>query len=470
MRISTSLRIFILLHLFLLSLASGDVVTTKDGRQFQGTVVEHTDSTVKIDTVIHNIRTTLTFSKDEVESVIIVKDNQAEGQDGEVVDASETEGTQTSHLVIPMVGTFGEDILAPGVEDALRFAKRRGVNHIIFYIDSGGGSVTEADAIAKVIDRYSEFRYTCVVKRAISASIWILSRCDEIVVENTATMGGAVIFTEDRDGKKTAVDKKFESIVLADIGTSAINKGHSPHIFAAMIVLEKELYAILDENGQVVSVHDTPEKGIDSNKIRQYDSSTTVLTLRSDQAIELGFASSIGSESLELFRESKSISRYGYSAMTRAAEERKKLSTPGKEPLNLDEILEEELRDLINLVGLAESQDPSKFSDYEVLVNGSKQIWAGTRLQTLSQNVNPNIVVPPSTRRMWRSRTDRAIKSWESVRTSVMDINRLVKEPGRQGPNFEISSAFDPPTKQALEMAMGEAKTQISRLSRGKNL
>src|SRR5215468_11222453 len=75
----------------------------------------------------------------------------------------------TLYFTVPLKGTFGEEITAPGVRDAIRAAKTKKAAAVVFAFDTPGGRVADAQAIAAVMDKErGELKYYAVITRAIS--------------------------------------------------------------------------------------------------------------------------------------------------------------------------------------------------------------------------------------------------------------------------------------------------------------
>ncbi|MEC9372678.1 MAG: hypothetical protein VYC34_02500, partial [Planctomycetota bacterium] len=141
--------------------ASGARVDLLDGRSFTGEIVEETEKVVALRTVIAGIETTLELPRSLIAKIdraaIWERENEAAREErarGERNDGAG--GGLTSYLEVPIVGEIGVDVTANGVEHAIAFARRGGIQHIVFAIDTAGGYVEEAVKIAGVIDRYDD--------------------------------------------------------------------------------------------------------------------------------------------------------------------------------------------------------------------------------------------------------------------------------------------------------------------------
>src|SRR4051812_5371559 len=65
-------------------------------------------------------------------------------------DAAPVAGAR--YLEVPLKGGIGKEITAPGVRNALKFARAQHATHIVFTLDTPGGRVADARAIGKVLD------------------------------------------------------------------------------------------------------------------------------------------------------------------------------------------------------------------------------------------------------------------------------------------------------------------------------
>ena len=207
------------------------------------------------------------------------------------------------YLEIPLCGVFGEpayriseqnvleltDNTSPKIiERTLEFASKNGIKHIVFRIDSPGGLLSTAEAIVDIMTKYDDvLEYHALVKKGLSASIWIIFACDTIYVTSDTVIGAAVPYT----GKLGAVqvDEKFNSAIAAKLATIAESKGHSTVLLRAMILQGAAVYASTDIDGttSISNVLPTDSKGISINAV---DTAETVLTLTGQEAVELGLA------------------------------------------------------------------------------------------------------------------------------------------------------------------------------------
>jgi ATP-dependent protease ClpP protease subunit len=285
--------------------ASADRVVMKDGRIFEGTITKETRTSVTIDAVVANIPTTMTLSKRDIDSIEKGPAPAAPSSEPTSTPARETTrdtrrgrapspdrraapGETTRYIVIPIHGVFGEDIAPPGVADAIQFAARRNIDHVVFHIDSPGGYTWAADAIAEAMEDAPEsMRLIAYIEDAISASIWVVFGCDEIFVAPGAAIGAAVTYSQDNTTGATEVDQKLNSALAAKIAGMAERKGVSGVIARAMFLPEAEAYAVERAPGEydIVDRHPGGRDGVSV-----IDGADTVLTLTGEEAIKWGLA------------------------------------------------------------------------------------------------------------------------------------------------------------------------------------
>jgi len=277
--------------------APADVLYLNDGRIFEGQTTRDEQGAVSIDTMIGRIRTTLRFARAEVNRIeerplpldfyeAALSDASQAHLDLERAPAPTRDGA-TYYLEVPIRGVFGHDVLPRAIEDSLEFAVRRKIEHVVFVIDSPGGDVWAADAIAELLERFSD-HVTCyaVVERAVSAAIWVAFSCERIYVTPSSAMGAAVVFDRDETTGDAAVDGKITSAYAAILGGIAERHGRSASIARAMVDPLAELYSYLDEHGERHFAPAPPDEG----EFETIDSALNVLTLTGDEMLRLGIA------------------------------------------------------------------------------------------------------------------------------------------------------------------------------------
>ncbi len=385
----------LLVCLLLASVCWGDVVTLKDGTVYEGVIIKETGAQVTMEVTIANIKTTKTFPRYKVKSIerkpMEVESEKDDDQDGVQEDAQNTArdedadtarkdnsdarrtprsrrgraepGQKTSYMVIPVEGMIGMNTNATGLEKALKQAKSRRIEHIVFMIDSGGGYVYDAVATLKVLKEYDDdlIYHALVEEGAISAASVYVAAADDIFVRPDARVGGAVAYSKDNSSGATEVDAKMNSIWAAEIAARAESKGFPAEVFHAMVVLEAEVW--IDDENKVFSSR--PRSGG-----QQIDSSGTILTIRASQMVQIGMATEFKGELSELGEllglENWSEARgMGQRIMTASAKERVKLQ----------ERFDFAIEAFADAMETFEASNPQSFSDYMFYRQGDGSLF-----------------------------------------------------------------------------------------------
>ncbi len=313
----------VLLVLILTAAASADTIRLRDGRVLEGTIVSETRSKVVFDAMISNITTRMTFRRSEIESIEKGEAPTAKPTRERNEPRHETRAIPSTteprerYLVVPIHGVFGEKVGPEGVRNALSHAARRGINHVVFHIDSPGGQVWAADEISGVMsDRDPSVRCYAVIDDAISAAIWVALGCERIFIREDGTIGGAVAYRQDTSTGAVEVDAKMNSILAAKLEGICARNGHPEAIARAMVVYEESLYVSEDGEGGFRFSNDR------SDDAEELDSPTSVLTLTGKGVEEFGLGE-IFDEDIDELGERLGLegwelaSEYGAAAMRR---------------------------------------------------------------------------------------------------------------------------------------------------------
>lgn len=235
--------------------------------------------------------------------------------------AKQLVGDEHVYLVVPIRGRIGAnntegDVFAEGVRDALAFARRNKIGTIVFEIDTPGGNVVEAKDISDAIrESWSEFQFIAVVKRSLSAGLWITLACDRVYVRDASTIGAAVCYYGDATAGNAAVDAKFNSAVAAQLAAFAESVGKPADLFRAMVLPEMTIYEWLDPNSNVVKVGTSAPSGVTAKRI---DSEASVLTLTTGEMIRYGLAELVDPNEFLKKPAWKEFNKYGAAAMQNA--------------------------------------------------------------------------------------------------------------------------------------------------------
>ncbi|MBC5637250.1 nodulation protein NfeD [Ornithinibacillus sp. BX22] len=191
---------------------------------------------------------------------------------GEVAHADEQGGGKLIY-VIPI-----ENDVERGLEAFLsrttKEAVEAGADHIIFEINTPGGSVQAADNIGTIIADLDIPTTSFIISQALSAGSYIALHTDNIYMTPRATMGASGVINSDG----TAADKKAQSAWLKAMTSAAEAGGRDPLYAAAMADSSIDLPEL-----------DAPEGEF--------------LTLTPQEAVEVGYAEGIVSHRTELLHE-----------------------------------------------------------------------------------------------------------------------------------------------------------------------
>jgi membrane-bound serine protease (ClpP class) len=150
-------------------------------------------------------------------------------------------------------------------------AAENGATHIVLEMDTPGGAVDAAGNIATLIQETDIPIITFVKSKAISAGAYIALNTDEIVMAPGATMGSAAVI----DGAGNAAEEKTQSYWLSEMRSAAELNDRDPQ------------YALAMADNRI----DLPELGAPEGEL---------LTLTSQQALQVGYAEAIASNRAEL--------------------------------------------------------------------------------------------------------------------------------------------------------------------------
>jgi membrane-bound serine protease (ClpP class) len=175
--------------------------------------------------------------------------------------------------VVPIEDTVEKGLNA-FLNRAVSEAEKDNASAIIFEVNTPGGAVDAAAGIGKLFSSTNIKTVAFINNQALSAGAFISLNADEIYMVPNATMGSAAII----DQAGNTAGKKAESYWFAAMQSAAKNSGRDP-IYAL---------AMADENVNL------PELGAEKGKL---------LTLTSDQAIEVGYADGIVKNRDDLLKE-----------------------------------------------------------------------------------------------------------------------------------------------------------------------
>ncbi len=248
------------------SASLGDILTTKDGRVFDGVVIRRSDSGVVFEVKKYGATMRMTFAPAEVASI----------REGPVADpppripepeepSALTDSTPEEPLpppppvvehagpaycVVPMRGEVGKDLVASVLDQALADAVKRKPTVIVLEMDSPGGLIHEVEPLVQTIRKYRDTRTVLVVHHAISAAAITGLSVPEIYMTSNSIFGAATAFRATPDGTPEDIEEKMRSVWRAVARNSAEQGGHSPLLGSAMIDAKYDLHVETGRDGK----------------------------------------------------------------------------------------------------------------------------------------------------------------------------------------------------------------------------
>lgn len=264
-----------------------DMVYFNDGRVLLGEVIRETDDEVEAKGTIAGVEFHSTFKRSQIASVIRNVSSRTPSKVEKDVKDADSIG---DFLIVPLKGTFGDDIYPLGLINAMDWAVKRKVPRIVMVIDSPGGYVWASKYMSEKMKEYdNKLNFTMVIENAISASIWPTFSSDDILITPGGTFGGAVVYHMTNTGS-AEVDMKMNSILAAEVAALAEKHGHSGALARAMMLSEQQVWAI--PQGGTWKLVETRPEGAEGNGARQL-SAGKVFTLTGADCVKYGIAGSI---------------------------------------------------------------------------------------------------------------------------------------------------------------------------------
>lgn len=289
-RVLGAMRIALLV-LVVCAVTRADVLTLNDGRQFQGRKRSETPDIIQFDTVISGIQATLSFKPDEVKSLDTksLPEGFFEGADPAAAGADQPATEETLFLEIPIVGRLKEQVFVQAVQSTLAYAKREGVRHIVFTVDSNGGPLDEAILLYRKLREYEgDLTYHSIIKNCTGEALVVPFLSESLHLMPGCTIGGA---NQSLENVPARWAKQAEEVVREQIAenleTAARQRGRKGQIIKAMFDPQIILAAWQDSSGEVVS-GSTPPTDLPAERLIFQDGPDSVLVLSFDQARKLG--------------------------------------------------------------------------------------------------------------------------------------------------------------------------------------
>jgi hypothetical protein len=339
-----------------------------------------------------------------------------------------------TYLEVPVVGSFGKEITAAGIEAALAGAKEKGVQHIVFTVDSKGGKQTAGRDVNNVLRKYDKaFKYHALVDNATGVAVAIVVWCDTIWIRPGAQIGGVNLVFDESMGVEPSV---ILMNVALNAGDRAKEHGHSPELVRAMIDPSDPVVAWKGADGKVQFGRSAPTGTAKENILLDHPAGK-LLTLKDTQAMALGFAKPFGGAADVLGKELgvkgwKSAGDAGKTAMVGATQAEEKKANEAKNDREKFLIEQNQKRREGTKASIERFLDLSNqagtYSTYKD--GGWDGYWSGDGYDTgrLTQE----------SRRVWRDRTDITVSALSKARQGVIEMKALEKEAAgmKQEPMF----------------------------------
>jgi hypothetical protein len=262
-----------------------DMVYFNDGRVLMGQVISETDDEVEAKGTIAGVEFHSTFKKGQIASIIR---NVSSRSPSKVESDVKDEKSSGDFLIVPLKGTFGEDVYPLGLINSMDWAVKNKVGRIVMVIDSPGGYVWASRYMSDKMKEYdNKLNFTMVIENSISASIWPTFASDDILITPGGTFGGAVVYHMTNTGS-AEVDMKMNSILAAEVAAMAEKKGHSGALARAMMLSGQQVWAVPAGKGWDLLA----TKPLDERGAKQL-SAGEVFTLTGADCVKYGIAGAI---------------------------------------------------------------------------------------------------------------------------------------------------------------------------------
>ncbi|MBX3388524.1 MAG: hypothetical protein KF691_03610 [Phycisphaeraceae bacterium] len=218
-----------------------DMIYFSDGRVLLGEVIKETDDEVEAKGTMAGVELHSTFKKSQIASIIR---NVSSRSPSKVESDVKDDDSSGDFLIVPLKGTFGEDVYPLGLINAMDWAVKHKVPRIVMVIDSPGGYVWASRYMADKMKEYDDkLNFTMVIENSISASIWPTFASDDLMITPGGTFGGAVVYHMTNTGS-AEVDMKMNSILAAEVAAMAEKHGHSGALARAMMLSGQQVWAV----------------------------------------------------------------------------------------------------------------------------------------------------------------------------------------------------------------------------------
>ena len=190
-------RIVLVLILLAAYPAVGDTLVTKDGRVFEGRVVRQEEDQVVFEVQKYGAYMQVSLESKDVASVKTGASSKPRSSDVYRVPTSQpstqpssqpsSQPEATKYYVIEIRGEIGKDVQKESLQLALKDARAKKADCVVFHIDSPGGSVTETEAIVDLMGEVHGQKRIALVAKALSSAAVITMACTATGINNAIT-------------------------------------------------------------------------------------------------------------------------------------------------------------------------------------------------------------------------------------------------------------------------------------------
>jgi len=206
-------------------------------------------------------------------------------------------GNDSAKAVIIPCKKMIDDGLFKSIKRRTEEALAGGVDYIIYEVDTYGGDLFSAIEISNYLLRTANDQthtVAYVVNKAISAGAMVSVSCQDIVMENIATIGDCAPIQ--LGGKLEGVQReKVESPTRAIFENAAITNGYPEALLKAMVSIGHEVYRVKNLSSGDYEFFEKRDLPVDANSYDLAGKSIIVkegelLTLTASKAMEYGIA------------------------------------------------------------------------------------------------------------------------------------------------------------------------------------
>lgn len=426
-----------ILMMLMTAAALGDTVTMKDGRHFEGEIIEQSPTVVVLDAMVAGIRATLPLKRAAIEQIDVEPVAPDFYEPRSKVDARVSNRAEFAYgdelfLEVPVVGQIGQAIHEASLRRVLAYAKRYRVNHIVFRIDSSGGDIEEARRIGRLLlDYEDELTYHALVRKCRGSALAFVLVADRVQLLPGASLGGPV---KPDAGPAYDADQLMREQIARNVAQYMEGKGKSGLLAMALFDPSVEVAVWLDDDGIMQQAASAPES-LSGDKIIIRNGPEELLVVTADQAYKLGMPRFDGNVDaygrrvlgLESWRAesdfgARTIRDHAISQQKRAADRAQQA-----ERLITKNITRRKLtqRNIEHNIAQAKTWDPAG-GDYATMNTGWERDWIND-----AYRYRRSPYLTTDSQREWQRRTDLTVSLLNKAVRGIQAMKRLDAEAER---------------------------------------